>query len=69
MVADARLPTTVRTVRWEEDVEGVAVCLLDQSLLPHHIASLLLCHEADIARLPTALASPVCGRYHHLEKV
>ncbi|MEO7020133.1 MAG: hypothetical protein ABI234_08295 [Ktedonobacteraceae bacterium] len=52
MVADARLPTGVRTVRWEEDVEGVVVCLLDQSLLPHHKAYLLLRHEAGIARLP-----------------
>lgn len=49
MVADAQLPTGVRTVWWEDDGPGGSVCLLDQSLLPHEVTYLSLTHEAEVA--------------------
>jgi methylthioribose-1-phosphate isomerase len=39
----------LRTVWWVEDHEGVAVCLLDQSLLPQQVIYLRLTHEHEIA--------------------
>ncbi len=39
----------VRTVWWEEDEQGAAVRLLDQSLLPHEVIYLRLTHEAEVA--------------------
>src|SRR2546425_780813 len=39
----------VRTVWWEEDAHGVAVCLLDQSLLPHEVLYLRLTSEQEVA--------------------
>ena len=41
--------TNVRTVWWEEDDSGAAVCLLDQSLLPQQKVVLRLTHEAEVA--------------------
>ncbi len=41
--------TDVRTVWWEEDDAGAAVCLLDQSLLPQQEVVLRLTHEAEVA--------------------
>src|SRR5581483_4885600 len=49
MTASTRLPTGVDTVSWEEDAEGSAVCLLDQSVLPHQICYLHLRSEAEVA--------------------
>src|SRR5256714_7235286 len=39
----------VRTVWWEEDAYSVAVCLLDQSLLPHEVLYLRLTTEEEVA--------------------
>ncbi len=39
----------VRTVWWEEDEEGGAVCLIDQTRLPRETVYLKLCHEEDVA--------------------
>src|SRR5881275_3059191 len=39
----------VRTVWWEEDSYGVAVCLLDQSLLPQEVRYLRLTSELEVA--------------------
>ena len=39
----------VRTVWWEEDAYSVAVCLLDQSLLPHEVLYLRLTTELEVA--------------------
>lgn len=55
MVADAQLPTGVRTVCWEEDVAGGAVRLLDQSALPQEVTYLYLRHEAEMAQAIRAL--------------
>lgn len=49
MVADGQLPASVRTVWWEDDNEGGAICLLDQSVLPQQIEYLHLRHEAEVA--------------------
>ena len=49
MTASTRLPTGVYTVYWEEDADGGAVCLLDQSVLPHQICYLHLRSEAEVA--------------------
>jgi methylthioribose-1-phosphate isomerase len=39
----------MRTVWWEENEQGAAVRLLDQSLLPHEVVYLTLTHEAQVA--------------------
>src|SRR5579883_2933590 len=49
MVADAQLLTGVRAVYWEDDAEGGAVCLLDQSALPGEIRYLQIHDEAEVA--------------------
>lgn len=64
MVADARLPTGVRTIAREEDAAGDVVCLLDQSLLPHQVTYLSLHHEAEVAAAIRSLkvrGAPVIG--------
>jgi methylthioribose-1-phosphate isomerase len=64
MVADAQLPTGVQTVFWEEDSQGSAVCLLDQSVLPHQVLYLHLRHEAEVAIAIRSLkvrGAPVIG--------
>jgi methylthioribose-1-phosphate isomerase len=38
-----------KTVWWEEDEQGAAVCLVDQSVLPQEIVSLHLRHEQQVA--------------------
>jgi methylthioribose-1-phosphate isomerase len=45
----------VRTVWWEEDAEGVAVCIVDQSLLPQNVIYLRLRHEQQVADAITTL--------------
>lgn len=40
---------SVKSVWWEEDEQGVAVCLIDQSLLPLDVRYLRLRHEQEVA--------------------
>ena len=64
MVADAQLPTGVRTISWEDDAEGGAVCLLDQSALPHEVRYLCVRDEAEVAAAIRSLkvrGAPVIG--------
>jgi methylthioribose-1-phosphate isomerase len=42
-------------VWWEEDEQGAAVCLVDQSVLPQEIVSLHLRHEQQVADAITSL--------------
>jgi len=44
-----------KTVWWEEDERGAAVCLVDQSVLPQEIVSLYLRHEQQVADAITSL--------------
>lgn len=44
-----------KTVWWEEDEQGAAVCLVDQSVLPQEIVSLHLRHEQQVADAITSL--------------
>src|SRR5436309_15706301 len=39
----------MRTVWWQEDASGEAVCMIDQSLLPRRIVYLTLTHEQQVA--------------------
>lgn len=60
MKADVPLPTGVRTVYWEDN----AVCLLDQSALPHQVIYLHLRHEEEVAAAIRSLkvrGAPVIG--------
>ncbi|HEX9134718.1 MAG TPA: S-methyl-5-thioribose-1-phosphate isomerase, partial [Ktedonobacteraceae bacterium] len=45
----------MRTVWWQEDARGEAVCMIDQSLLPGQIAYLTLTHEQQVAEAITTL--------------
>lgn len=45
----------IRTVWWEEDDHGEAVCMIDQSLLPQQFVYLRLTHEQQIAEAITTL--------------
>src|SRR3989440_4284320 len=49
------LQQRVRTVWWEEDAEGAAVCMVDQSLLPQNVVYLRLRHEQQVADAITTL--------------
>jgi methylthioribose-1-phosphate isomerase len=40
---------SVKSVWWEEDEQGAAVCLIDQSLLPMEVRYLKLRHEQEVA--------------------
>lgn len=46
---------TIRTVWWEEDGSGAAVCMIDQSLLPQQVVQLRLRHEEEVANAITTL--------------
>lgn len=48
-MANEKPPPSVRTVWWEEDAHGAAVCLIDQSLLPQEVVYLRLRHEQQVA--------------------
>lgn len=48
-------PQRMRTVWWEVDEQGPAVCLIDQSLLPQQVLYLHLRHEEDVANAITTL--------------
>lgn len=49
MTVGTQFPGDVRVVGWEEDDEGGAVCLLDQSALPHQVCYLHVHTEAEVA--------------------
>jgi methylthioribose-1-phosphate isomerase len=44
-----------RTVWWEQDEQGAAVCMIDQSLLPQEVLYLRLRHEQQVADAITSL--------------
>src|SRR5215468_3671706 len=48
-MADQKPKQFIRTVWWEEDEQSMAVCLVDQSLLPRQVSYLKLRHEQEIA--------------------
>jgi methylthioribose-1-phosphate isomerase len=54
-MTDQKAMLSVRTVWWEEDGQNVAVCMLDQSLLPQQVSYLKLRHEQEIAAAITSL--------------
>ena len=45
----------MRTVWWEENPEGAAVCMIDQSLLPQQVKYLRLEHEQQVAEAISTL--------------
>src|SRR5690348_4187627 len=45
----------LRTVWWEEDAQGAAVCMIDQSLLPQQIHYLRLEDEQQVAEAISTL--------------
>src|SRR6266513_3431441 len=45
----------MRTVWWQEDARGEAVCMIDQLLLPGQIVFLTLTHEQQVAEAITTL--------------
>jgi methylthioribose-1-phosphate isomerase len=45
----------MRTVWWQEDTPSVAVCMIDQSLLPEQVVYLTLTHEQQVAEAITTL--------------
>jgi methylthioribose-1-phosphate isomerase len=45
----------MRTVWWQEDASGEAVCMIDQSLLPRQIVNLTLTHEQQVAEAISTL--------------
>jgi methylthioribose-1-phosphate isomerase len=45
----------MRTVWWQDDTRGEAVCMIDQSLLPGQIVYLTLTHEQQVAEAITTL--------------
>lgn len=50
-----RASENMRTVWWEENVKGEAVCMIDQSLLPQEVVILRLTHEEQVADAITTL--------------
>lgn len=54
-MSEEKQQRSTRTVWWEEDVHGAAVCLLDQSLLPQQVIYLRLRHEQEVAEAITTL--------------
>ena len=45
----------MRTVWWQEDANGEAVCMIDQSLLPGQVLNLTLKHEQQVAEAISTL--------------
>ena len=45
----------MRTVWWQEDANGEAVCMIDQSLLPGQVVNLTLSHEQQVAEAISTL--------------
>src|SRR5437763_14491821 len=54
MTDEEQLPG-IRTVWWEEDTQGAAVCIIDQSLLPQQVNYLRLEHEQQVAEAISTL--------------
>ncbi len=53
-----------RSVWWQEDAKGEAVCIIDQSLLPGQVVYLTLTHEQQVAEAITMMkvrGAPVIG--------
>ncbi|HEU0002552.1 MAG TPA: S-methyl-5-thioribose-1-phosphate isomerase [Ktedonobacteraceae bacterium] len=48
-MADVEHPHAIRTVWWQQDGQQVAVCMIDQSLLPGEVVILTLTHEQEVA--------------------
>jgi methylthioribose-1-phosphate isomerase len=49
LMSSQKQQQSVKAVWWEEDEQGAAVCLIDQSLLPLEVRYLKLRHEQDVA--------------------
>ncbi len=63
-MAEEKRQQHVRTVFWEEDTQGGAVCLVDQSLLPQEVVYLRLRHEqlvADAIKSMKVRGAPAIG--------
>src|SRR5215469_6728065 len=45
----------MRTVWWQEGTQGVAVCIIDQSLLPEQVVYLTFTHEQQVAEAISTL--------------
>src|SRR5215471_18892096 len=45
----------LRTVWWQEDASGEAVCMIDQSLLPEQVVNLTLTNEQQVAEAISTL--------------
>ena len=54
-MADEKHLRDMRTVWWQEGAQGVAVCMIDQSLLPEQVVYLTLTHEQQVAEAITTL--------------
>jgi methylthioribose-1-phosphate isomerase len=54
-MADVKPQQAIRTVWWEEEEQGVAVCIIDQSLLPQKVIYLRLKHEQEVAEAISTL--------------
>ena len=48
-MADGEHLHAIRTVWWQQDGQRVAVCMIDQSLLPREVVILTLTHEQEVA--------------------
>src|SRR5947209_549840 len=54
-MADEKRLRDMRTVWWQQDTDGEAVCMIDQSLLPGEVVILTLVHEQQVAHAITSL--------------
>jgi methylthioribose-1-phosphate isomerase len=54
-MAEEKHLRNMRTVWWQEDANGEAVCMIDQSLLPRQVVYLTLTHEQQVAEAITTL--------------
>jgi methylthioribose-1-phosphate isomerase len=54
-MAEEKHLRNMRTVWWQEDASGEAVCMIDQSLLPQQIVYLTLTHEQQVAEAISTL--------------
>src|SRR5712692_7548807 len=54
-MADEKQPQGLRAVWWEENAHGVAICIVDQSLLPQQVKYLRLEHEQQVAEAISTL--------------
>jgi methylthioribose-1-phosphate isomerase len=54
-MTDVKHLHAIRTVWWQQDGQQVAVCMIDQSLLPGEVVILTLTHEREVAEAIRAL--------------